>query len=81
MGIPVLHGVEGESAEIVRAHDVGVVFEPENAEALRDALAALVAAPLERRRFADNAVRAAPVFDRAVLAARMGRILERVAAA
>jgi glycosyltransferase involved in cell wall biosynthesis len=30
MGIPVLHGVEGESADLVRTHQVGLLFEPED---------------------------------------------------
>ncbi|HEV2532599.1 glycosyltransferase family 4 protein, partial [Phenylobacterium sp.] len=34
MGLPVLHGVAGESADIVRREDCGEVFEPENAEQL-----------------------------------------------
>ena len=32
MGIPVLHGVEGESTEIVKQFKVGLDFEPENAD-------------------------------------------------
>jgi hypothetical protein len=31
MGLPVLHGVAGESADIVERERVGLVFEPENA--------------------------------------------------
>ena len=38
MGIPVLHGVAGESADIVEREDIGLVFEPENVEALCDGL-------------------------------------------
>src|SRR5690606_8562347 len=34
MGIPVLHGVAGESAEIVEREGVGLVFEPEDDAAL-----------------------------------------------
>lgn len=34
MGLPILHGVAGESADIVRAEEVGIVFEPENAAEL-----------------------------------------------
>src|SRR5690606_3047512 len=34
MGIPVLHGVRGESAAIVEREEAGLVFEPENARAL-----------------------------------------------
>jgi len=38
MGIPVLHGVEGESAEIVEENRVGLTFEPENAHQLVERL-------------------------------------------
>lgn len=34
MAIPVLHGVEGESARIVECEKVGICFEPQNPEAL-----------------------------------------------
>lgn len=34
MGLPVVHGVAGESADIVLDERVGIVFEPENAGAL-----------------------------------------------
>ena len=34
MGIPVLHGVRGESADILSRHEAGLLFEPENAVAL-----------------------------------------------
>jgi glycosyltransferase involved in cell wall biosynthesis len=37
MGIPVLHGVEGESADIVSKHHVGLMFKPENPAALSEA--------------------------------------------
>ena len=71
MGIPVLHGVEGESAEIVQTEGVGFVFEPENAEQLtalllrlQDDPAALTAC---RQRCLDGAAR----YDRTALALRM----------
>ena len=38
MGLPVLHGVAGESAEIVEREGVGRVFEPENVDQLVQAL-------------------------------------------
>lgn len=38
MGIPVLHGVAGESAEIVLKEEVGLVFESENAKDLSEKL-------------------------------------------
>ena len=30
MAIPIIHGVEGESAEIIYKNKVGLLFEPEN---------------------------------------------------
>ena len=38
MGLPVLHGVAGESAEIVVQENAGVVFEPENSDDLIEKL-------------------------------------------
>ena len=34
MGIPILHGVKGESADIIRNGNVGKVFNPEDVESL-----------------------------------------------
>lgn len=79
MGIPVLHGVAGESAGIVEREGVGIVFEPGNAAPL--------VAGLER--FANDAAFAdacrarclagAARYDRAALARRMLDILEAIA--
>lgn len=79
MAIPVLHGVQGESAGIVEREDVGLLFEPENAEALINGL----------RRLADDAELLAhlkangPVgakrYDRSSLAAEMLQILKEQA--
>ena len=38
MGLPVLHGVRGESAQIVKQSEVGIVFDPENAKQLAEAI-------------------------------------------
>lgn len=38
MGIPVLHGVAGESADIVNKEQVGLVFESDNAQELAQLL-------------------------------------------
>lgn len=80
MGIPVLHGVAGESAEIVEREGAGLVFEPENTDAL---LAGL-------RRFRDDvefyrvckesSLRGARNYDRTELAMRMMNILEQTVA-
>lgn len=79
MGLPILHGVAGESAEIVEREGVGIVFEPENAEALKDHILALVAAPERLREFRQRGLEAAQRYDRSALAAGMLRTLEDVA--
>lgn len=80
MGIPVLHGVAGESAGIVAREGNGIVFEPENADALNTSLRQLVRAPELRKRLAARGPVAAQTYDRKALAARMLSVLETVAA-
>ena len=79
MGIPVLHGVEGESADIVEREDVGLPFEPQNAEALCAALVRLATDDALRARLRGNGPRAARGYDRTELAASMLAVLERTA--
>jgi hypothetical protein len=78
MGIPVLHGVRGESAEIVEKERVGIHFEPENAHDLCEKLLFLAANPNLREELGRNAQRAASRFDRSLLAEQMLKILERL---
>jgi glycosyltransferase involved in cell wall biosynthesis len=78
MGIPVLHGVEGESAELVRAHDAGLLFRPEDAGALAEAILALRRDPALKARLGRNGAQAARRFDRKALAAEMLAVLERL---
>lgn len=75
MGIPVLHGVAGESAEIVEREGVGLVVEPENAEALSAGLAQLADDPELLARLRARCLAAAPTYDRSVLARRMLDVL------
>ncbi|MEQ8327942.1 MAG: glycosyltransferase family 4 protein [Parvibaculum sp.] len=79
MGIPVLHGVRGESARIVMEEKVGITFEPEDADDLCRALAALAADPAALQALRSNGPAAAVKYDRCVLAGTMLRILERMA--
>jgi glycosyltransferase involved in cell wall biosynthesis len=79
MGIPVLHGVEGESAEIVREHGVGVPFPPEDVDALVSALRRCKGSPDELSGFRSRCLAAAGKFDRKFLAMRMLKDLESVA--
>jgi glycosyltransferase involved in cell wall biosynthesis len=76
MAIPVLHGVQGESASIVEREDVGLLFEPENAEALINGLQRLADDPELLARFKANGPQAAQHYDRSSLAAEMLQILK-----
>lgn len=78
MGIPVLHGVEGESAEIVAREGCGVLFEPENSDALLKAMLKLADDPQLYDEMRQKAVEAAPKYDRKVLAQKMLSILEEL---
>lgn len=79
MGLPVLHGVEGESARIVTENAVGLAIEPENAAALADAIVQLANDPELRARFARNGPMAARLYDRDTLALAQLDILSAVA--
>lgn len=78
MGIPVLHGVAGESAEIVRREGVGVVFQPESADQLLAGLLDLYADPDQRHRLSRQARAASSHYDRQELASRMLSVLRGV---
>lgn len=80
MGIPVLHGVEGESADIVRREQVGIPFEPEGVDQLCEALQSLKSDPARLARFREQCLRAAGNYDRTYLALRMLKVLEDVVA-
>ena len=71
MGIPVLHGVEGESAEIVLKEGVGCVFEPENAEQLVALLLRLQDDPATLATYRKHCLESAGHYDRTALAVAM----------
>lgn len=75
MGIPLLLGLRGEAREIVEKHDVGLVFEPEDAQALVTQLKLLVENDHLRQRHRSNAMAAARSYDRDNLAMDMLREL------
>ena len=80
MGIPVLHGVAGESADIVTDTGVGIPFPPEDVDALCSALEALKADPERLASYRAKCAAAARQFDRATLAGKMLAILEATCA-
>jgi hypothetical protein len=71
MGIPVLHGVEGESAGIVEREQVGIAFEPENAGELCRLLVDLEQDRALLAKMAANGPSAARRYDRRELALTM----------
>jgi glycosyltransferase involved in cell wall biosynthesis len=79
MGLPVLHGVAGESAEIVRSEAIGVVFEPENGEQLVGEIRSLEGDPVRYSRYQASCLAAAQRYDRAALALTMLEELRTVA--
>ncbi len=79
MGLPVLHGVEGESAAILARAEAGEPFEPEDAQALAGALLRLSSDPATMGLYRAKALEGAPRYDRANLALDMLAILEGAA--
>jgi glycosyltransferase involved in cell wall biosynthesis len=79
MGLPVLHGVAGESAAIVEKEGCGLTFPPEDAAALAGYIQRLASDPGERAAMAERARLASARYDRSAQAAAMLTILETVA--
>lgn len=77
---PILHGVEGESASIIETEDVGLLFEPQNSNALIDELRKLADNPDLLSHFRSNGPQATLRFDRSVLALRILEVVEQVSA-
>ncbi len=77
MGIPVLHGVAGESAALVEKEAVGLIIEPENAKALADGVLKFYHDPALRAKMGANGRAAAMRYDRAQLAREMLAVIER----
>lgn len=80
MGIPILMGVAGEAAEIVVRERVGLVFEPENADALTEQLVRLERDRPMQRALRARALAAAERYDRGELAKQMLAVIEHTMA-
>ena len=78
MGLPVLHGVAGESADIVRAEGVGIVFEPENAVQLVEYLQFLQRDRAAYESYRVQCLEAAKKYDRTTMARKMLGVLEQL---
>lgn len=75
MGLPVLHGVAGESADIVRREQVGEVFESENAQQLVEGLLRMRNQSDTYESYQRNGLAAAKRYDRKNLAQTMLQVL------
>jgi glycosyltransferase involved in cell wall biosynthesis len=79
MGIPVLHGVAGESADILLEAGAGEVFEPENVDQLVASLLRLRADPARLQQYRSQGLLSARRYDRSNLGMRMLQLLEATA--
>jgi glycosyltransferase involved in cell wall biosynthesis len=71
MGMPVLHGVAGESADIVVREKVGEIFESENAQQLVEGLLRMRDQPEAYAVYQEHGLAAAIRYDRKHLALKM----------
>lgn len=78
MGIPIILGVEGESAEIVRQAGAGITIEPENAAQLADQIRILGKEPCSLQQMSSAGVASAKGFDRVALAQSMLNFIHKV---
>ena len=76
MGLPVLHGVAGESADIVVREQVGEVFESENAPQLVAGLLRMRDQPATYASYQQNGLAAATRYDRQHLALKMLQVFK-----
>ena len=79
MGLPVLHGVAGESAEIVEDEKVGIVFEPENPAELVEHLRFLGRDRSAYQGYRADCLETAKKYDRSVKAREMLEVLAQLA--
>jgi glycosyltransferase involved in cell wall biosynthesis len=71
VGCPVLLGVRGEAADILTQGKAGMLFEPENAEALASAIVTLASDKALTNGYTINALRIAHNYNRDTLAETM----------
>ena len=78
MGIPVLHGVQGESAGIVEQEKAGLLFEPENADELVTKLILLKNDTRQYTTIKKSCFNGATKYDRSKLAQKMLKYLVKI---
>jgi len=77
---PILLGVEGEAAEIVKRHNAGIVFEPENKEEFLNGVEKIYTDKEKYVEYKKGCVELAEAFDRKKLAKKMANILKQIRA-
>jgi glycosyltransferase involved in cell wall biosynthesis len=76
MGIPILHGVAGESADIVTRAGVGLLFEPEHSMQLAEKLSCLKNDRVLYNALRESCLKTSPKYERAQLAHDMLGVLK-----
>jgi glycosyltransferase involved in cell wall biosynthesis len=78
-GKPIIAGTEGDVAELIKRTDCGMVFPPEDPEALADTVRQMAQVPPERREEMGNKGRQSfqANFTRQVLAERYEKLFQR----
>ena len=76
MGKPILHGVYGESKEIVEKNNVGLFFKPEDVDDLYKNLLKIFSEKDLYKNFSENCIKASKLYDRDLLAKKMFKILQ-----
>ena len=78
MGIPIVHGVPGESARIVERDGVGIVFRSGSQQALYDAMIGLKDDEALFENTRRRCIEAAPNYDRSRLVSDMPNVLNGI---
>jgi glycosyltransferase involved in cell wall biosynthesis len=79
MAKPIILGVEGESADLLRAAEAGICIEPERADDLAERVLELFGNPERCRRLGRNGRQyVMEHFDRTVLARKLASVIETV---
>ena len=71
MGIPIVHGVRGESADIVKDSGCGIVFKPGNSEDLTKKIIYLKENPEEIKKLQKNCLKISKDYNRKDLSQKM----------
>ena len=71
MGVPILHGVSGESLQIINKYNLGLHFVSESPEDLCSAILKLYNNKSLYNKISENCVKASKIFNRKILALKM----------